>query len=236
MLDKGIVPDAMLLLDVPDEVVVERISGRVLDPETGASYHLTFNPPPTEEIASRCITRSDDTAETVRTRLQNYHDNCDQVASALGSACELVEADGTRPIEQIAETFLGAVERCLLRNNCVAISMFSIASDLETRAQLFLPKGTTVPHPHSPTWHSLQSNPQPIAPQSSSASRTRTAWCCVCPSAARASPSPRASERWPRTRLCPRQHASCSPTSIRWRPRQPGSLSCTRCIETRSPS
>lgn len=141
MMDKGIVPDAMLVLDVPDEIVVERISGRVLDPETGASYHLTYNPPPTEEIARRCITRSDDNADTVRVRLQNYHDNCNEVTAALGSACEVVEADGTRPIEEIADTFLGVVERCLLRNNCVAVTMFSMAIETEARTQLFLPTG-----------------------------------------------------------------------------------------------
>ena len=49
----GMVPDCFLLLDVPQEVLVERVTGRRTDPETGKIYHLTFNPPENEEIAAR---------------------------------------------------------------------------------------------------------------------------------------------------------------------------------------
>lgn len=141
MMDKGIVPDAMLVLDVPDEVVVERISGRVLDPDTGNTYHLSYNPPPTEEIAGRCIVRSDDTEETVRVRLKNYHDNCTEVMDTFASASEVIRAIGTSAIEEIAEQFFSSIERCLLRNNCVAVSMFGMASEFDCRVQLFLPQG-----------------------------------------------------------------------------------------------
>ena len=49
----GMVPDCFLLLDVPQEVLVERVTGRRTDPETGKIYHLTFSPPENEEIAAR---------------------------------------------------------------------------------------------------------------------------------------------------------------------------------------
>ena len=64
--------DAVLLLEVPDRLIVERIVGRRSDPETGAIYHLTFNPPP-EEIEERLIHRKDDTEEAVHSRLEAYH-------------------------------------------------------------------------------------------------------------------------------------------------------------------
>ena len=64
--------DAVLLLEVPDTLIVERIVGRRSDPETGEIYHLTFNPPPAE-ISERLVHRKDDTEEAVRSRLEAYH-------------------------------------------------------------------------------------------------------------------------------------------------------------------
>ncbi len=60
----GIRPDVFLLVDVPDELLVERVVGRRSDPETGEIYHLTFKPPP-PEIVERLTQRSDDTEEKV---------------------------------------------------------------------------------------------------------------------------------------------------------------------------
>jgi len=62
----------VLLLVVPDEVLLERITGRRSDPETGRVYHIKFDPPPAE-IAPRLIQRSDDTAEVLGRRLSEYH-------------------------------------------------------------------------------------------------------------------------------------------------------------------
>jgi adenylate kinase len=69
---EGIALDAVLLLEVPDAPIVERIVGRRSDPETGRIYHLTFDPPPAE-IADRLVHRKDDTEDAVRTRLSAYH-------------------------------------------------------------------------------------------------------------------------------------------------------------------
>lgn len=70
--DEGIALDAVVLLEVPDDLIVHRIVGRRSDPETGAIYHLEFNPPPAE-VAARVVQRKDDTEEAVRTRLSAYH-------------------------------------------------------------------------------------------------------------------------------------------------------------------
>ncbi len=73
LLDKaGRKLDHVLLLDVPDEVLVERITGRRSDPDTGRVYHIKFNPPPAD-VADRCIQRSDDTEEVLKKRLDEYH-------------------------------------------------------------------------------------------------------------------------------------------------------------------
>lgn len=50
---------------VPDDILVERVTGRRLDPKTGAIYHLKYKPAPVD-VAPRLIQRSDDTEEKVR--------------------------------------------------------------------------------------------------------------------------------------------------------------------------
>lgn len=64
--------DAVLLLEVKDDLIVDRITGRRTDPETGTIYHMTFNPPPAD-VAERVTQRKDDTEEACRARLDSYH-------------------------------------------------------------------------------------------------------------------------------------------------------------------
>ena len=64
--------DAVVLIEVDDSLIVDRITGRRSDPETGTIYHMTFNPPPAE-IAGRVTQRKDDTEEACRARLEKYH-------------------------------------------------------------------------------------------------------------------------------------------------------------------
>lgn len=68
----GVALDAVLLIEVPDALLEERAVGRRSDPQTGAIYHLTYNPPP-PGIAERLVHRKDDTIEAVKTRMQKYH-------------------------------------------------------------------------------------------------------------------------------------------------------------------
>lgn len=64
--------DAVVLIEVADELIEERIIHRRSDPETGTIYHLKFNPPPAE-VADRVVQRKDDTPEACRARLEKYH-------------------------------------------------------------------------------------------------------------------------------------------------------------------
>lgn len=64
--------DVVLLVEVQDDLIVERIVGRRSDPDTGRIYHLTFDPPP-PELAGKLVHRKDDTEEACRTRLGAYH-------------------------------------------------------------------------------------------------------------------------------------------------------------------
>ncbi|KAJ9675992.1 hypothetical protein PVL29_024801 [Vitis rotundifolia] len=66
---------------VPEEILVERVVGRRLDPVTGRIYHLKYSPPENEEIADRLTQRFDDTEEKVKLRLRTHHQNVEAVLS-----------------------------------------------------------------------------------------------------------------------------------------------------------
>jgi adenylate kinase len=68
----GVELDGVLLLEVPDDLIVERITGRRTDPETGRIYHIKFDPAPAD-VSDRLVQRGDDTEEACRTRLGAYH-------------------------------------------------------------------------------------------------------------------------------------------------------------------
>lgn len=75
----GIEADAFILLDVPQEVLVERVTGRRTDPETGKIYHMTFSPPTDPDVISRLVQRSDDTEEKIVVRYQEFCSHVDSV-------------------------------------------------------------------------------------------------------------------------------------------------------------
>lgn len=64
--------DAVVLIEVADALILERVIGRRSDPETGNIYHLKFNPPPAEAM-SRLVHRGDDTEAACTARLEKYH-------------------------------------------------------------------------------------------------------------------------------------------------------------------
>ena len=78
MEEQGIDIDAVLDLEVEDEVIVRRMSGRRVCPVCGETYHIENAPPRTEGVCDRCgselIVRADDAPETVLDRLRTYHE------------------------------------------------------------------------------------------------------------------------------------------------------------------
>lgn len=74
----GVKLDAVLEIDVPDEAIIERMSGRRVHAASGRTYHVKYNPPKTPGIddltGEPLIQRDDDKEETVRKRLQIYKD------------------------------------------------------------------------------------------------------------------------------------------------------------------
>ena len=89
----GVQLDAVLLIEVPDELIVERITGRRMDPVTKVIYHLKFNPPPAE-VADRLEHRKDDTEEACRARLDKYHSETTPIIPFYESRGLLRRIDG----------------------------------------------------------------------------------------------------------------------------------------------
>ncbi|PIA28947.1 hypothetical protein AQUCO_06400014v1 [Aquilegia coerulea] len=118
-------PDIYIVLDVPDEILIDRCIGRRLDPVTGKIYHLKNLPPETEEIRARLITRSDDTKEKVKSRLETFKNNAEAISSTYMDI--LKKIDGSRPKEVVFEeivSFLLQVQKAkekvsLLRKSVV---------------------------------------------------------------------------------------------------------------------
>ncbi|KAL4450571.1 hypothetical protein ABPG77_000927 [Micractinium sp. CCAP 211/92] len=104
---EGIRPDVFLLINVPDDLLIDRVVGRRSDPETGEIYHLTFKPPP-PEIVPRLVQRSDDTEDKARNRLRTYHANVDAVIGYYKE--QLVEIDGTQSMDAVFESIQIAID------------------------------------------------------------------------------------------------------------------------------
>jgi adenylate kinase len=92
--------NAAVLIDVPDEDVVQRISGRRMCVKSGHNYHVEFDPPKRDEVCdqdgSRLIQRDDDKPEVVRNRLVVYHDQTEPLIEYYDGKGLLRRIDGSR--------------------------------------------------------------------------------------------------------------------------------------------
>jgi adenylate kinase len=90
----------VLLIDVPDEEVVRRLSGRRTCVKSGHTYHVEFDPPKHEDVCdqdgSRLVQRDDDKPETIRKRLDVYHGQTEPLVDYYDERGLLRRFDGTR--------------------------------------------------------------------------------------------------------------------------------------------
>eukprot|EP00961_Rhodomonas_salina_P129211 1740666-Rhodomonas_salina.2 len=87
------VPDCVILLNRPDEMVIEWCEGRAFDPTTGIIYHPKFNPAP-PEIEKFLVRRVDDTPHVIQQRLEQYHETFTEVIELykVSAACVCARA------------------------------------------------------------------------------------------------------------------------------------------------
>ena len=99
--------DFALNIDVPDEAIIKRMSGRRACPKCGATYHIVYAAPKTENICDKCgtelIIRSDDNPETVKDRLNVYHQQTEPLIAYYKTTGVLREVDGTQELPKVFE-------------------------------------------------------------------------------------------------------------------------------------
>ena len=102
--------DLVIDIEVPDESIITRMSGRRVCPKCGETYHTKFNPPKTEGICDKCgaelITRDDDLEDVVRNRLEVYHKNTQPLIDFYNKKGNVKVIDGTKAINEVHEAIV----------------------------------------------------------------------------------------------------------------------------------
>lgn len=113
LLDQGVEIDRVVSIEIADEVIEARMTGRRVCGTCGASYHITANPPKTEGICNACggalTIRKDDKPETVRHRLEVYHSETEALKGFYEKLGKLRLVEGNQPIEDATRDILAAL-------------------------------------------------------------------------------------------------------------------------------
>jgi len=121
--DKGVKIDAVVEIDVDDDEIIRRMSGRRVHLASGRTYHVVFNPPKEEgkddETGEPLIQRDDDQEETVRERLNVYHDQTEPLieyyskwaASGEANAPKYVKINGIGKVEEIRDAIFAGLDQ-----------------------------------------------------------------------------------------------------------------------------
>ena len=123
MKEAGVPIEAVVDIDVPDEEIIKRMSGRRVHLASGRTYHIVFNPPKEEgkddETGEPLIQRDDDQEETVRKRLDVYHAQTEPLVgyykdwekSGESAAPKYIRIDGVGKVDQIRDQIYAALDQ-----------------------------------------------------------------------------------------------------------------------------
>ena len=118
----GVDIDCVVEIDVDDEEIIKRMSGRRVHLASGRTYHVIYNPPKVEgkddETGEDLVQREDDQEETVRERLRVYHEQTEPLIkyysewadSGDGKAPRYVKVDGIGKVEEIRDSIFSALD------------------------------------------------------------------------------------------------------------------------------
>jgi adenylate kinase len=123
MKDAGVAIDAVVDIDVPDEEIIKRMSGRRAHLASGRTYHIIYNPPKEEgkdDITGEpLVQRDDDKEETVRKRLDVYHSQTEPLidyykkweSSGEAGAPKYIRIEGVGKVEEIRDQIYSALDK-----------------------------------------------------------------------------------------------------------------------------
>ncbi len=110
----GVQIDKVIEIDVPDEAITARMSGRRVCEKCGNSYHIEFKPTKVEGVCDACggnvVQRADDKPETVIARLKTYHEKTAPLKDFYEAKGKLVSVKGLNGIEETSKLVLAAVK------------------------------------------------------------------------------------------------------------------------------
>ncbi len=111
--ETGISFDHVVSIEIADEVIEKRMTGRRVCAACGASYHIAAHPPKAEGVCDSCggalVVRKDDAPETVKNRLRVFHEETEALKGFYQKLGKLELVDGDRPIPEITRAILSAV-------------------------------------------------------------------------------------------------------------------------------
>jgi adenylate kinase len=122
MKEAGVPIEAVVDIDVPDEEIIKRMSGRRVHLASGRTYHIVFNPPKEEgkddETGEPLIQRDDDKEETVRKRLEVYHAQTEPLVgyykywekAGESAAPKYIRIDGVGKVDEIRDQIYAALD------------------------------------------------------------------------------------------------------------------------------
>lgn len=122
LVEAGVPIDYVVEIAVPDEAILERMSGRRVHVASGRTYHIKFNPPKVEGkddvTGEDLIQRADDKEETVRKRLEVYHNQTEALAGFYKKLAEsgkadtkFVRIDGVGQVAEVSQRIFDALDR-----------------------------------------------------------------------------------------------------------------------------
>ena len=106
--------DHAINVDVPDDAIVARMSGRRSCPDCGTVYHIVYNKPAKDGTCDKCgaslVQRADDAEETVRNRLKVYHDQTAPLIDFYEKKGALKTVDGTQDMKQVTDNIFAILK------------------------------------------------------------------------------------------------------------------------------
>ena len=110
----GVVIDRVVDLEVPDDKIMARLSGRRVCEKCGSSYHVLYKPTKVEGVCDRCggktVQRKDDAPETIKERLEVYHAQTEPLKDYYKKTGKLVVVEGQEEVADTTALTLKAVE------------------------------------------------------------------------------------------------------------------------------